>query len=286
LFALTVNGQQLGWERYFETEGINEVSQIIPAADDGYIFTGSLRDNEEIVIYRLNGQGEVVWKNTDFGINQADQRGFSVLEASNGDIVASGFCQSCGIGEKDASIIRVNSFGETLWENYYGTAIDDELFDGVELENGNLVYVGYADDPGTNEERLFVIMIDAEGNTIWEKFISNEASLRGTSIVSFNDQLIIAGTTELSTGITQPYLTAFTEGGDQLWGFDLGDGSMDSEIFDLILSKGLSGNIDGYLLAGSARPAGADKDFFMIKTALVTSWLEEQQLLLQLGYHL
>ena len=103
-----------GWERYYGLGQLYQINDIVQASDEGFLFTGNAGP-APTVVYRLNAQGDVVWFKDDFSSSVRDA-GNAILETENGNILVAGFCDGCGtFGAEDATVYRLDAFGNVIW---------------------------------------------------------------------------------------------------------------------------------------------------------------------------
>jgi len=148
------NNMEISWQACYGTEWIDEASGIV-VTDDGYLIVGGINysitiggnGNHDILIYRVDLLGNVMWSKTYGGSGDeysaniiADNLGnyyFAVWSYSDdGDV------QSGNHGNADRWIVKINGQGNIIWEHSYGGS-------GVEyggflklLKNGNILTYG------------------------------------------------------------------------------------------------------------------------------------------------
>jgi len=268
LLILTSSSFAQGWEKYYEFGGLLEIKDIKAAADEGFIFTGSA-ENKGLVVYRLNPEGDTVWTRTDI-VSAPNQAGNAIVEATNGDIIVGGFCESCGdFGKDEAILIRLDRFGNELWEKNFGTGGDERILDIIELNNGDIAFVGYTINADDNKE-IYVARTANNGDLVWTKtFTGNsdpELEDEGRAILeTASGDIIIAASSEIDDNLPQPFVLSLSATGDSLWAFRYGDGVSLTDIQDISITKNTGLN-DGYVLCGSKQnpPSGLDYYFLRI----------------------
>ena len=113
----------------------------------------------------IHAQG---WEN-GYGGESVDM-GRAVLPTQDGGFIASGFTTSFSPFE-DVYIVRTDVEGDTLWTNSYGTEELREYGTSIiETEAGDFVLAGNNVDPTfTEEEDIYLLKIDEEGNQLWQR---------------------------------------------------------------------------------------------------------------------
>lgn len=145
-------------------------------SDGGFLIVGTTSNGsfggEDIILIKTDGTGNVLWAK-DYGGIQED-RGFSVLETSNGNIMIAGTTISFGSGERDAYLIQTDADGNMLWSRTYGGAEHDNFFNIQPGPGNTFVLTGPTFSYGQGQHDIWAMQLDELGNIIW-------ANLFGTS---------------------------------------------------------------------------------------------------------
>lgn len=179
---------------------INAVTQT---SDGGYVAVGSqdssLADGGSTVVIKVSGSGEIVWsKEITFPHNwiYADNRGHTVLEASDGSILVGGEVRDVNYGRPsyDPFVAKFSSDGELLWKKQYLTLpIYRHSADVIsETSDGNFVFTGSVT---SNFDRTpgYMIKINGDGEVLrastyligtWASFSEAVALPDGSVIVA------------------------------------------------------------------------------------------------------
>ena len=267
LLCITGNAFGQGWEKYYDFGGIYEIRDIVAAQDEGFIFTGTTADND-LVLYRLNPEGDTVWTVDDV-LGPTAEAGNALVEASNGDIIVGGFCNACGdFGDDDAILIRFDRFGNSIWQKSYGTGGNERILDLIELDNGDLVFTGFTDD--SDNKDIYIARTAPNGDIIWEETINNnngDLNDEGRALLQNSDgNIILAASSNIDITTPQPFILSLDGDGNVNWDVLLGDGSSVTEVRDISLAR-IIGN-DGYVICGSKVSQSTSFDFFVAKIDL------------------
>jgi hypothetical protein len=149
----------------------------------------------DIYLIELNGSGSLVWSRT-IGTPALETATDMVL-CQNGDLVIVGFSNSLGDPDYSGLVIRTDPNGEIIWQRSIGGAGWDFLHDVKETTTGDLLLCGqtYSNDAG--QGRAWLILLDEDGNEIWERSYEGSREQRANSAVATMDGgYIIAGVTE------------------------------------------------------------------------------------------
>ncbi|MGC9344745.1 MAG: hypothetical protein ACP5E3_18705, partial [Bacteroidales bacterium] len=117
--------------------------------DGGLVIVGSeQRENtgKDIVLIKVDEYGnQADWSPKYFG-SGGDDEGFAVKVLNDGYIIAGTI--SDNDGNKDAYVIRTNSQGNIVGQEYFYRTEDDDLAVSIESrEDGGYVVVGYSENP-------------------------------------------------------------------------------------------------------------------------------------------
>ena len=144
------------WEKSFGGSEIDEARGIVSSGDGNHVIVGDTRSNEQDVslnngaadlwLVKISDDGEVLWNssiggsNFDVGrsIDLTFDGGFIIVgssRSSDGDVLQNQ-------GQNDAWIVKINTFGELLWETTVGGSEIDFAYDSVQLNNGTIIAVG------------------------------------------------------------------------------------------------------------------------------------------------
>ena len=159
------------WRKTYGQDKRDEGTSISPISD-GFIITAITREalgpNNDIFISRINNIGDTIWTRT-IGDAWMGESVNKVITDRNDNIVIIGSSN----GFKKNFIAKYDLSGEEIWRRTFGQGITNELNDIIELEDGSLVAVGYAEKESSSTD-IFLAKFDQEGNTIWAKTVGDE----------------------------------------------------------------------------------------------------------------
>lgn len=85
----------------------------------------------------------------------------------DGNYILAGEMTAPGRTDKDAVLIKINIYGDTLWTKRYGGQGDDAFTRVKQLSDGNIVAVGYSRSFGTPQSAVYAVKIDNNGTLIF-----------------------------------------------------------------------------------------------------------------------
>jgi hypothetical protein len=167
---LDSNGNVLWSKNYINNFVVADVNDIKRTSDGFIIGCGIINNGQQCVVFKINENGSLIWMKTNFG-NYI--RIFHSIEETlnNGYIIAGDY------GNGDSSkiiLLKLDTAGNTLWEKQY--RIFNVYTSALYLKRTETGYfiAGRTMDTSnvTNENRLYFIRTDTEGNIINKKYIN------------------------------------------------------------------------------------------------------------------
>lgn len=189
------------WTRTYGGTNPDGLNSIGSTSDGGFILAGYTESagmgGKDIWILRTASIGDTIWTKTIGGAE--DDIAYSVLQTLNGGFAFAGSMQSGSVGGADFYLQKVDANGADVWTNFFGGLDDDEWFDLIESNVGDLVSIGYSlSSIGAGGEDVFISRVGADG--IFGGLSSNYGSGaddRGYSVIqTFDNGYAIAGVTE------------------------------------------------------------------------------------------
>ncbi len=203
------------WARTLGSTGGEEGVSVTEASDGGFIVTGETRSYgagaRDLLLAKFDAAGSHLWTIVLGGSN--DEKGLSVIEASDGELVVVGVTHSYGVGGGDLLIWKVGSWVRTLGDTGF-----DEGRCVVETSDGGFVVTGVA---GGHE--LLLAKFDASGNHLWTRRLQVEApgfdADEGSSLIETSGgRLVVVGRSEGYAGpdSTNTLIAEFDTSGNHL----------------------------------------------------------------------
>jgi len=117
-------------------------------------------------------QGKSLRWERNFGGSDEDL-GNKALVIDDGDIAVAGSTRSKGAGGRDAWIVRIDRFGEQVWEQFLGNEHDQAAYD-IGRHGQRLTVVGAWRDKAKGAPRGFVHQLDMAGKAVSTKLLKAE----------------------------------------------------------------------------------------------------------------
>jgi hypothetical protein len=156
------------WTKTFGSTFIDYGICVQQTSDQGYVvvgMNGSLPGGD-IYLIKTDSLGDSLWTRT-YGGNNSDTGYFVNLTQDGGYIIA-GATGSYGAGGNDVWLLRIDGNGDTLWTRTYGGSDYDGGFAVQEIQDGYIIG-GRTTSFGAGGLDLYLIKIDASGDTIWTR---------------------------------------------------------------------------------------------------------------------
>jgi hypothetical protein len=253
-----------GWERTYGGEDYDGGNSVQQTTDGGFIITGytnsfSYGAAKDVYLIKTDNNGDTLWSKT-YG-NWPTENGNSVQQTSDGGFIIAGY--NFSYGDYDIYLVKTDNNGDALWTKTFG---------GNGVDNGNSVQQttdgGYIIAGGTGSfvngaGDIYLIKIDGNGNTLWNKTYGGIDSDWGRSVQQTTDGgYIITGRTEsYGNGEEDVYLIKTDSYGDSLWTKTFG-GEYDDEGYSVQQTTD-----GGYVITGTTYSYGnGEEDVYLIKT--------------------
>ncbi|MCK4662483.1 MAG: carboxypeptidase-like regulatory domain-containing protein, partial [Bacteroidales bacterium] len=176
------------WTKFYGGTGMDLGYSVQQTSDNGYIIAG-LTDsfgegNYDAYIIKTNEVGDTVWTKTYGGANI--DKAYSIQAISDGTYIVSGTTRSFEEPNGDIYILKLDSYGDTLWTKTYGTEYDDRGWSVQQTSDGNYIISGYT---GKYDD-VNVYMLKIVGEPVNEKPVANAGQ---DQIVNENTEVTLDG---------------------------------------------------------------------------------------------
>jgi len=243
----------------------NILSDVIATSDGGFIFTGynSFGSRKDVLVIKLDSDLNTEWSKTYGASNQ--NTGNSIIETNDGGFIVVGGTSLYGEGFNGAWVLKIDNFGEIIWQHVYGSSGSDTAYKIIQNSDGDYIIAGVSTSFTSGSTVLWVLKLDADGKIIWQNGYPDEnydmvfsVSLSYTSDETF---LIAAGISEFFTsGSADFWFMEIDSSGSLLW-----PRRIQGELADVSRSIVSLGD-QGFIVAGDTASSGAGgKDAWIIK---------------------
>jgi hypothetical protein len=267
----------LEWESSYGFSGHDHSYDILEASQGGYFFTGFLditsaradgnteKGNSltshgvgEFWGTKIDEEGSVQWRGYFGGTN--NDRAHGVVQTNDGGFVMAGFTESDDFdisntnGSYDFWVVKVDAFGNLIWEQSFGGEGIEVSYDIAKTADNGFVVVGNTFSTNGDillnhgESDMWMIKLDEEGNLIWEQtYGGSQFDLAQAVVQSKDGGFLITGNTKsddkdssLNNGENDIWVVKTNAFGDLVWEKSFGGSGLD---FGLDLLENIDGSI-------------------------------------------
>ena len=222
LFAFML--PRIDWCRVLGGTSRDVAYSIVQSADGGFIVAGETSSDDfdvsgnhggnDFWVVKLNGDGEILWARCFGGSRNESAR--DVCESPDGGVIVIGTTNSTDgnitnlHGMEDFWVVRLNNYGEILWQKCFGGSRPDYGYSVIPAGDGGYILCGNSlsndgDISGhigsTFWDDVWVVKIDWLGNIEWERSLGGTSGDEAFSIRNtFDGGYIIAGASYSSDG--------------------------------------------------------------------------------------
>ena len=268
LIKTDANGNVI-WAKTYGGTSYDWALSVQQTFDGGYIVAGYTSsfgaDSGDVFLIKTDANGNIIWAKTFGGID--DDGAYSVQQTSDGGYIVAGYTGSFGMGYSDVFLIKTDANGNVIWAKTYGGTSYDWALSVQQTFDGGYIVAGATYSFGAGYEDIFLIKIDANGNTIWAKTYGGTSGDVAYSIQQTSDGgYIVAGyafSFSFSGGSPPIFLLKADANGNIIWAKIYG-GMINENNWTYSVQQTSDG---GYILAGYAKSFGMGSgDIFLIKT--------------------
>jgi hypothetical protein len=117
-----------------------------------------------------------------------DDRGYSIIQTTDGGYVVAGSTESLGAGGKDVYVIKLNGAGNLQWTRTIGGESDDIGNSIIQTTDGGYALAGTTRSFGSGSDDVYVVKLDGSGNIQWTRTIGGGENYdEGYSIIQTTD---------------------------------------------------------------------------------------------------
>ncbi len=187
---------ELIWNKTWGGNNFDEANCILET-EDGYLIVGYTLSygsgGKDVALIKIDKNGNILWYKTYGGTK--DDSGSSIVKTSDGNYLIVGLTFSYGI-KGDVYVLKIDSYGNVIWEKNFGGQESDEGNDVVETSNGDFVIVGNTRSFGCMGLGVYILRLSSSGDLLWQKVYDGEGDDDARTILEINNgDLLIGGFT-------------------------------------------------------------------------------------------
>lgn len=226
----------------------------------------------------------------DLILGESESNCYLIGNTASNYLTSGGDMSEEGRGMQDYWVVKIDAWGNKIWDRRFGTTNDDLLYKGIRLRKNSLLLVGHTSGSGGDKTQNtyfspfgirddgWVVKIDSLGNKIWDKQFGGNIDDYLYEGIKINDnEFILAGQTnsDLSNDVSQEsrggndyWIIKIDSLGNKIW--DRRYGGSNSDYFKKIVKT----SDGGFILAGfSYSGLSGDKSQPSIVNGGVDLWI-------------
>lgn len=259
------------WSKKFGTTGADGFHKLRAISSSSLILCGySGGSNGEQLAYayavKINTSGNVLFeKKYGTGFSSTQTNAARNLALTNfGDVIMSCYTYCFGAGLHDGMMVCIDTVsGNRLWTKSYGSTNNDVLNSITNSKDGNFICSGYDRLNGAIDTKFWVMKINDQGNSIWQKSFYHNASnvnFIGAISTAEDNGFISVVNTNTPSGSTVAEFLRMDSIGNPLWVRTINE--LNLENFSTVLTTSDS----NYIATGYTNSLGAGGyDIFVVK---------------------
>ena len=186
--------QEVVWQKDIKSSTQDFLSQVTTTVDQQYLITGSSIQSKKLSnenkqnngydfhLVKLNQQGEEVWEKYFSGQNH-DFLSATVSTQEGGFLLAGTSYSGKGLDKKDDSkggsdiwLIRINEFGDELWQSTLGTSQDEEARSVIQTADLGFMVAGNVQNAsnGFGSKDVTISRLDKNGKLLSETILGGK----------------------------------------------------------------------------------------------------------------
>ena len=265
LFLIKTDDQ--GFPLFAETYGgpANEIGGgLAEGTDGGFYISGTTSSYgntlESAVVMRTDVNGNQLWTNVNSSMNSNYLTG--ILQKSNGDLYASGFCFNDINPVYNNYVVKIDTNGNLIQARRSGNSNQCVLSDLIFTNDGGYVTCG-TEYINIGSYNMNVVKYDSSGNIVWNNIYGMNQEDAFALVEADNGDLIISGKSNVGSvgNVNQKsILLRLTNNGNIIWSKTYGYGSTTA-----LSNSVLTGLDNSIVSAGIINDPGIGTNSYIIK---------------------
>ncbi|KPH14102.1 T9SS type A sorting domain-containing protein [Chryseobacterium sp. ERMR1:04] len=271
-----ISAQEVVWQKDIKSNTQDFLSQVTTTIDGQYLITGSSIQSKKLStdnkqnngydfhLVKLNQQGEEVWEKYFVG-NNHDFLSATVATQEGGFLLAGTSYSGKGLDKKDDSkggsdiwLIRLNEFGDELWQKTFGSSADEEARAVIQTTDLGFFVAGNVQNSakGYGSKDILIIKLDKNGKELSQSILGGKGLDEVEKMIPTRDGGALLGIYSRSTiggskktenfGEGDYWIVKLNKDGKVEWEKNIG-GKGDDHLRTLALTS------TGFLIGGESR---------------------------------
>ncbi len=179
------------WTKVHDFGGIEEINSIVETSDGGFAAGGVCGTNctagggIDYQISKFNSSGVEQWSKALGGTGTDTLN--SIIETSDGGLVAAGNTTSFGVTSTDFFVTKLNSSGVEQWSKTIGSTGAELANTITETSDNSLIVAGSTSSFGGGSTDILIAKLNSSGVEQWSKTVGGTGSESASSIIETSD---------------------------------------------------------------------------------------------------
>lgn len=251
---------KLVWEKDYGGENDASFSSIIQVGTEEYVLVGDIaasyeRDETDIYLLKVDGQGKEIWSHTYGG--RGMDHGKMVRQTADGGFVLIGNradeFPTANVYQGDMALIKTDAEGNKVWAQSYGEKV---LYLGTgvaQAPDGGYVLAGW-EAKSVDDRDVIVSKTDETGEIEWTRTWDLGPGERDGGfdmILSSDGHIVVACIKSMGSGAPSAVLLKLDMEGNEIWNKLIGDEGVGNTFWHIM--EDVDG---GYIMAGDTHLGG------------------------------
>jgi len=213
----------LQWTKAIGGPDYDQGFSLIQTSDGGYAIAGFTNSfgagSGDVYVVKLDAHGNLQWTKTIGG--KEDDKGYSLIQTSDGGYAITGYTKSFGAGGWDVYVVKLDANGNLQWTKTIGGPGNEIGFSLIQTSDGGYAITGPTYSFGAGGADVYVVKLNANGNLQWTTTIGGKEEDVGFSLIQTSDGgYAIAGTTKsFGAGEADVYVVKLDKNGNACCAF-------------------------------------------------------------------
>lgn len=189
----------INWEMTLGSSGDDAALTVRPTADGGYLVGGYTfsygSGASDAWMLKLSAAGDVAWQRTCGGAGS--EWVYDIEPTADGGAIVAGSTSSCGAGDYDFWVLKLDAAGDVSWQRAYGGGSDDWASSIRVSATGGYLVCGNTRSFGSGSYDTWLVKISDTGVAAWTKRYGGTGSDTAASLqVTPDGGALLAGATD------------------------------------------------------------------------------------------
>lgn len=194
LSVFSINGQ-ISFYKTYAGSAFDRGEGMTQLPDSSYAITGGSGafsiNSGQAYLMLTDSLGEHLWTKS-YGGDGSDW-GRRVFHKPGDGFMIAGTTNSTVDGRYNFYVIGTDENGGLLYENNFGTANWEQLWDAVLLNDGGMIMVGETEGETTDQKDMYFARVDQAGDTLWTRTIASGVDDVAYAVDTLNDTTVVIG---------------------------------------------------------------------------------------------